>query len=136
MIPTHETFDLVGRRFVSTNTDSALAEHPTSYGFGRSVEAVKEAVPLTQYARQIADLNRSGELLVGLCPLPDHDERTPSFTVYPDGHWWCFGCLRGGDVLDLHQLVHGYAEKWEALVSLARDQGVEPPAWSEGRKNR
>lgn len=30
------------------------------------------------------------------CPLPGHDERTPSFSFHPDGRWYCFGCHRGG----------------------------------------
>lgn len=34
------------------------------------------------------------------CPLPDHDDRTPSFKVYetPERGVWCFGCHRGGDI--------------------------------------
>jgi hypothetical protein len=33
------------------------------------------------------------------CPLPDHDERTPSFQVL-SSHWRCFGCSRGGSIID------------------------------------
>jgi hypothetical protein len=40
-------------------------------------------------------LTRSGRVHVCLCPF--HEERTPSFTVYPD-HYYCFGCGRHGDV--------------------------------------
>ncbi len=34
------------------------------------------------------------------CPLPGHDDRTPSFKVYPGpgAGVWCFGCGRGGDI--------------------------------------
>lgn len=28
---------------------------------------------------------------VSLC-CPVHNERTPSFAVYPDNHYYCFGC--------------------------------------------
>lgn len=36
-----------------------------------------------------------------LCPLPHHDEKTPSFTVYPDsGSFYCYGCGARGDVFD------------------------------------
>ena len=36
------------------------------------------------------------------CLCPFHEERTPSFMVYKsDNRAWCFGCNRGGDVLDL-----------------------------------
>ena len=107
-------------------------------GFRRALEAVKEAVPVIDEADLLCGpagagtgLRRVGERWVGRCPLPDHDEKTGSFTVFPDNHWWCFGCNRGRDVLDLHQLAHGYAEKWEALVSLAMERGVELPERSQ-----
>ncbi len=121
----------VYRGITPAGMNTASAGHRASYAFRRSVEAVKEAVPLAEYAGRLVELKRNGELLVGLCPLPDHDERTPSFTVYPDGHWWCFGCHRGSDVLDLHQLAPWYDEKWEALVSLAIEWGVELPGRSD-----
>jgi DNA primase len=55
--------------------------------------AVKEAVPLKEYAGELTELRRSGGVLVGRCPLQDHEDRTPSFTVWPDNDsWWCFGC--------------------------------------------
>lgn len=43
-------------------------------------------------------LQRSGANLKGLCPF--HSEKSPSFTVYTgDGHYYCFGCGAGGDVI-------------------------------------
>lgn len=42
------------------------------------------------------------------CPLPDHDERTGSFWVYPDDRgWYCFGCGRGGDIYALAGYLWG-----------------------------
>lgn len=68
----------------------------------------------------------------GALPLPDHEDKTPSFVVYPaNNSWWCFGCSRGPDVLDLYQFAHGYSEKWEMFVGLARERGVELPRRSE-----
>src|SRR5207244_11156102 len=44
---------------------------------------------------------RSGKCYESRCPLPGHDETTPSFYFYPDGGYWCFGCARGGqDVIN------------------------------------
>ena len=44
------------------------------------------------------NLRRRGKNLVGLCPF--HNEKTPSFTVYPEnGSFYCFGCGVGGDVI-------------------------------------
>lgn len=42
------------------------------------------------------------------CPLPGHEDRSPSLKVYDgDEGWFCFGCLRGGTIYSLA------AELWE-----------------------
>ncbi|MBQ7288405.1 MAG: DNA primase [Clostridia bacterium] len=42
-------------------------------------------------------LKKRGSNLIGLCPF--HNEKTPSFTLYPEnGSFYCFGCGVGGDV--------------------------------------
>lgn len=44
------------------------------------------------------NLKRKGRILTGLCPF--HNEKTPSFTVYPETQsYYCFGCGSGGDVI-------------------------------------
>lgn len=51
------------------------------------------------------ELRQRGNKWVGLCPL--HQEKTPSFYVYADNHWWCFGaCGCGGDAADLIQALY------------------------------
>lgn len=44
------------------------------------------------------------------CPLPGHDDRTPSMHVYEDAEqgWYCYGCGRGGRIYDLAALLAGY----------------------------
>jgi hypothetical protein len=71
-------------------------------------EAIRVRNPLPEYCeRRGIRLRRSGEVLVGKCPL--HSERNgESFVVFPDGHWHCFGkCQRSGDVIDLEQGLGG-----------------------------
>lgn len=52
------------------------------------------------------ELRRSGSRLIGRCPF--HDEKTPSFFVFPDQQrYYCFGCQASGDVIDLAQALHG-----------------------------
>lgn len=43
-------------------------------------------------------LKRKGKVHTGICPF--HMEDTPSFSVYPDGHYHCFGCSAHGTVID------------------------------------
>jgi 5S rRNA maturation endonuclease (ribonuclease M5) len=61
--------------------------------------------PLDEFCRKegIA-LKREGALLAALCPL--HEEDTPSFKVYSDNHFYCYGCHKHGDVIDLYQYRH------------------------------
>jgi hypothetical protein len=66
-------------------------------------DAVKAANPLEAYCRKIGmDLKRCGSSWVTTCPF--HDDRTPSFTVYRDDHFYCYGCDKAGDVIHLCQL--------------------------------
>src|SRR3989344_543208 len=48
---------------------------------------------------------RSGEVVMTKCPL--HPDKTPSFAVYSDNHFHCFGCDAHGDVITLVQRLHG-----------------------------
>jgi DNA primase len=102
---------------------------PNTYGFRKCCEAVREAVPIEEVARRHTKLEPLGgqAWFTGRCPLPDHEDKTPSFYIYPPGRWWCYGCSRGGDVVDLEFFCSDYQELWEAMVSLAVDFGVELP---------
>ena len=100
-----------------------------TYGFRRCCEAVRQAVPIEEVARHYTDLEPLGgrAWFDGCCPLPDHEDKTPSFYIYPPGRFYCYGCNRGGDVVDLEFHCGDYGELWEAMISLAVDYGVELP---------
>lgn len=51
------------------------------------------------YANAGIDLIPSGERWRACCPF--HGEKTPSFMVYPDGSYHCFGCGAHGSFTDL-----------------------------------
>jgi hypothetical protein len=122
----------LGREDDSPAVNHAGGDHRGRRAFGRALEVIKGAVSLPAYAAGLTPLRRSGAVLVGRCPLPDHADNTPSFTVWPaSDSWWCFGCGRGSDVVDLYFHLHGCSEAWEALVGLSLERGVELPERSE-----
>jgi len=61
----------------------------------------------------------------GLCPF--HQEKTPSFFVYPETQsFYCFGCREGGDAIRFLQSVEGWTFR-EALTWLAERAGIDLP---------
>jgi hypothetical protein len=64
----------------------------------RSIEEVREAANIVEVASEFTALRRQGARYVGLCPYPDHSEKTPSFSVSSDrGFYYCFGCLEANE---------------------------------------
>jgi hypothetical protein len=107
-----------------TQDNNPSADRPERRGVGRRpvIEAAKEAVPTIDLADRLCDpggLRRDGNRWVGRCPLPGHEERSPSFTVYPETNsWYCFGaCQSGGDVIELARCVWGYEKSDAAVVA-------------------
>jgi hypothetical protein len=55
-------------------------------------------------------LRKSGRSLVGLCPF--HQERTPSFFIYPETNsFYCYGCQKGGNIITFVKLLYSYSFK-------------------------
>jgi hypothetical protein len=84
-------------------------------------DEAKERVATTDLADLFCGpgrLRRRGGQWVGLCPPPDHEDKMPSFTVNPQKNLWCFGCLRGGDAVELARFAWGY-DKAEAFMAAA-----------------
>ena len=74
---------------------------------------------------QYVTLKRRGKNLVGLCPF--HNEKTPSFTIYPEnGSFYCFGCGAGGDVITFIGLTENL-DYIESVKLLAEKSGVVLP---------
>lgn len=58
-----------------------------------------------------------------VCPLPDHFERSGS--CYLQKHrWFCFGCHRGGDIIDFAQHYHETPELPKAIKIVERCLGL------------
>ncbi len=79
-------------------------------------------------------MRRVGKEWAALCPLPDHQERTASFTVDPAKDvWFCHGCLRGGDVITLAQrawdIDRADVAAAELLLAFGHEIPPRPPAF-------
>lgn len=62
------------------------------------IEKVKQN-PISRFFE--GRLRQVGSRLVGLCLF--HKEKTPSFTIYPNNTYHCFGCQAHGDVIEFIQ---------------------------------
>lgn len=70
-------------------------------------------------------LKRRGATLVGLCPF--HNEKTPSFTVYPATQsFYCFGCGTGGDAITFLKKIENL-DYLDAVKTLAQRAGLQMP---------
>ena len=70
-------------------------------------------------------LKRKGKLLGGLCPF--HNEKTPSFYVYPETQsYYCFGCGNGGDVVTFIKNIENL-DYVEAVKFLCDKGGMSLP---------
>ena len=91
----------------------------------RSIEDVRQTTNIVEVASEFTALRRQGARFSGLCPYPDHDEKTPSFSVSPDrGFYYCFGCQRGGDAIKLVTELKSLSFT-ESVSYLAERSGVE-----------
>jgi DNA primase len=99
-------------------------------------EELREQVDLAELAAHYTDLQPSRRALVGCCPNPDHDDEHPSFYVYPDARFFCYGCRWHGDVTDLWAAVKGLRPGSEAALELAREYSVDLPTVSAEAKEK
>ena len=88
------------------------------------VDEVKERLDIVEVISQYVPLKKAGRSYKGLCPF--HNEKTPSFVVFPENQsWHCFGsCGTGGDVFSF-VMKRENLDFGEALATLAAKAGVE-----------
>ncbi len=85
--------------------------------------------PIEDVISQYVSLKKNGSRYVGLCPF--HNEKTPSFVVYPNTKsFYCFGCGAGGTAATFLSKIENltYRESLEALagrvgIALPEDDG-------------
>lgn len=93
-----------------------------SQDFLRELEARS---PIEEIASSYVNLKRRGKNLLGLCPF--HNEKTPSFNIYPENNsFYCFGCNKGGGVFQFVMGVENLAFP-DAVRWLAQRAGMQVP---------
>ena len=91
----------------------------------RFIQELQDKIDIEQVISSHISLKRRGKNLVGLCPF--HNEKTPSFTVYPESRsFYCFGCGAGGDVISFVRRMDNL-DYIEAVKAVAQMAGMSMP---------
>ena len=86
------------------------------------IESIKAKIDVVEEVGLVVALRKSGKSLQGLCPF--HNERTPSFYVFPKSQTWrCFGCNEGGDIFTFVEKQQGLDFR-DALLYLSEKAGI------------
>ncbi len=120
------------------------ADPPEHRGTGSPIDAAKATVPVIDLADLLCGpgrMRRIGKEWAGRCPLPDHEDRSPSFAVNTEKNvWFCHGCLRGGDVVDLARAAWGIdradVAAGEVLMTFGHEIPARPEPWFNRQKRQ
>jgi len=89
------------RKVSNTPLPRPQAEQLNHYGYFELQQARR--VPLENLYE--GKLRKVGSRFVGLCPF--HQEKTPSFYIFPDNHFHCYGCGAHGDSIAFIEKIKG-----------------------------
>ena len=91
------------------------------------LDAIKSDIGVLRvYSQYIRGLKKAGDKYVGVCPLPTHSDKTPSFTIFSDMRCHCFGCSYSNNIFDLVQKMDG-CDFLTAVEKVKKEIG----GWSE-----
>lgn len=89
------------------------------------IQQIRDSNDIESVISSYVELKRRGKNLVGLCPF--HNEKTPSFTVYPEtSSYYCFGCGAGGEVINFIRNIENL-DFVESVKLLADRAGLKLP---------
>ncbi|MCB0391915.1 MAG: DNA primase [Bdellovibrionales bacterium] len=99
------------------------------------IEKVRESSNIVDEISKYTELKRAGDRYTGLCPFPDHHEKTPSFSVSESKQvYYCFGCKKAGNIYNFLQTLRGFSFP-ESVEYLAKKAGIAIPEQSHFKKN-
>lgn len=84
------------------------------------IQEIHDRLNIEDVISSYISLKKAGKNLKGLCPF--HNEKTPSFTVYPETEsFYCFGCGAAGDVIVFLMRIENldYIDAVKAAADLA-----------------
>ncbi len=112
-----------------------IQHHPAAPSWPRrwidhrgELETIRATLDLAAFIERqcFVTLERRGAQLWCRCPLPGHDDSTPSFAVHPVKQvWYCHGCHRGGDIFSFLMHALGTDRFADVVRVLAAEAGVE-----------
>ena len=89
------------------------------------LQELRYKIDIEDIVSSYVSLKRHGSLFKGLCPF--HNEKTPSFTVYPETQsFYCFGCGAGGDAISFIKRIENI-DYIDALKYLCDRYGMQMP---------
>lgn len=91
------------------------------------IDKVRDANSIVDVVSRQVALKKSGGQYLGLCPFPDHKEKTPSFSVSESKQlYYCFGCKKAGNIFNFVEAIMGMNFP-EAVEWLARQARIPIP---------
>ncbi len=100
------------------------------------VEKVRRSSELSEVIGQYTVLKNTGRNLMGICPFPDHKEKSPSFSVSENKQLYhCFGCGKSGNIFTFLKDYQGLSFP-EAIEYLAKRSGIPLPEKSEAHSKK
>lgn len=107
-----------------------MAYYPKAF-----LEQLKSQLSVYELASEYTTLSPAGvELYQGVCPLPGHNDKDPSFTVFTHSNSWsCFGCGKGGDIINFLKEVNNWTFE-QAVDYLCERLNVPKPEQHDYRQ--
>ena len=91
------------------------------------IEKVIDANNIVELIAPYTELKSRGDQHMGLCPFPDHNEKTGSFSISESKQLYnCFGCKKAGNIITFLKDYNGFSFV-EAIEFLANKAHIEMP---------